>query len=1061
MPPSLIFQKNSDLNPVDDDQQLSTYVISLASSLPKIEIPTNSNSKVTLVPLGKSVWYHSDINPHKGAHQPTLYITDYYAERMAPDSGSFVVNFGDVEQGNDNELDAIARYEYEKLDNGNIQVKITLLYQAAGIDMHMGYAISGTNQDGVYLDISNKTIGQRWYEYVDYFADTHPNEYHDGQGSRTTIADCPRWNLSDGECTNINNYVTTSTYLPQSNTRLFTPNTSTQTATVLDEPLKYAAKWGGFNDTNGNKLPDLPSEYEDGAGKIKNYFPVTNAGTLGERLEEAFNSVLLSAGSSSSVAINVGSTGGEDESIFQAVYDSTNWSGDLIARSVTNTGFHEIWSAYDELKNRDPDTRTILTWRKPATGSGKGIPFRVPANTTAPTDNEITAAQFAQLTATVDDSIKIPFGTNLMNYLRGDRTNEGASGFRERGDATLGDIVNSDPAYVSRPAAEYWRPWANKQFTNAPMPETDTGTPTYLNFLKAHRNRTPIVYVGANDGMLHGFNAYTVDNPSTTGVNEAADAGKEILAYVPSGTYSTLRDLARQDYSHKPYVDASPVFGDVLFSSSTTPSERKWRTVLVSGMGGGGRAVFALDITTPYDTSTSDSVNNNDGFSEGNADNIVLWEFQDPDLGLTIGKPIIVRLHNGKWAAIFGNGYNSANPEGDAFLFIVDIETGDLIKKINTGYGVNEDPNNDVTSLEDSEKNRINGLASPNAIDFDGDHIHDYAIAGDLFGNLFVFDLNSTNPDDWALATLRNANGSGTAQQPLFQARSPNLSGRAQPITTKPLVDIHPQPGQGPGQEQDQMIFFTTGKYLEDRDDASTGEPTQSAYGISFRGARKAYTPEGSTQTTPASYAQAVTRAQLLQQHIEAEITGTSNRQDLRIISDHKICWENCPQTTGGISSNSNPHRGWVLDLVNRNGSVSSTGTITPGNSTTNYGERAVYDPLMDAERLFFSTLLPSNLICDGGGESWIMGLNKINGGRLFIPPFDANNDKQISSSDIYNNISPSGVRKSDIVQITTGTQDSDGLNSILSSSSGGHPDEDIIAGSSLNQGRQNWLQLQ
>jgi type IV pilus assembly protein PilY1 len=330
----------------------------------------------------------------------------------------------------------------------------------------------------------------------------------------------------------------------------------------------------------------------------------------------------------------------------------------------------------------------------------------------------------------------------------------------------LGDIIHSSPVFVGAPAFYYPDNWGTGAAENC-------GGCSYSQFRANNATRQPMVYVGANDGMLHGFTA-------TAGGN-----GSEQLAYIPSLMLPRLSALTNPNYSHQYGVNGTPTAGDAFFAS-----DNAWHTVLLGGLNEGGRGIYALDITHPS------------GFSEGAATSTVLWEFSsndDPDLGYTFSQPVIVRLQHGRWAAIFGNGYNNSG-SGHAVLYVVDIESGQLLKKIDTGSGNTTTPN---------------GLSSVAPVDTDGDFIIDTLYAGDLQGQLWKFDFSATQPNNWKIANL------GGPAQPLFIAL--NSAGQRQPITTRPEV------GRGPG-NRDLMIYFGTGLYLQNSDLANTQR--QSFYGI-------------------------------------------------------------------------------------------------------------------------------------------------------------------------------------------------------------------------------------
>jgi type IV pilus assembly protein PilY1 len=270
------------------------------------------------------------------------------------------------------------------------------------------------------------------------------------------------------------------------------------------------------------------------------------------------------------------------------------------------------------------------------------------------------------------------------------------------------------------------------------------------------------VYVGANDGMLHAFDAGT---------------GAEAMAFIPNGVFDNLIELTRPNYQHRFYVDGTPTIGDAFFGSA-------WHTMLVGGLNKGGRSIYALDVTYP------------ESFSEANATSIFKWEYTDVDLGYTYSRPAIVRMANGQWAAVFGSGYNGTGT-GRAYLYIVNVADGSLIAKIDTTVGTAADPN---------------GLATPAVVDINGDSIVDYAFAGDLQGNMWKFNLTSTSSSAWDVAFV-----SGGVKSPLFVAR--DSGGVAQPITSKPEV------GRGP-KGVGMIVLFGTGKFMELGDKTPTQTQT-------------------------------------------------------------------------------------------------------------------------------------------------------------------------------------------------------------------------------------------
>jgi type IV pilus assembly protein PilY1 len=402
---------------------------------------------------------------------------------------------------------------------------------------------------------------------------------------------------------------------------------------------------------------------------------------------------------------------------------------------------------------------------------------------------EGVAFQWADISPSMKDDLKTnatgateadAAGVARLDYLRGDRSNEGAGRFFRQRISMLADIVNSGPVFVGAPSLN----WPD----TAPFPEDGQAYSEFKNGLAA--NRKKMVYVGANDAMLHAFDD---------------DTGEEVFTYVPSIISSSaigegLHYLTESNYGHQFYVDLTPTLSDAYISSG---SSKEWHTILVGGLRGGGRGLFALNVTDP------------DLFQEANADKLVMWEFDsddDSDLGFTYSRPFIAYTNAGTWVAIFGNGYNDLG-SGEASLFIVDIEKGvdgiwqpgDYVK-ISTGAG---DPAN------------RNGLATPALADVDGNGTVDRVYAGDLEGNMWAFDLESTNQTQWGVAYT-----SGSTPIPLFTTPP------GQPISAKPVLAKHPtQPdSSSPSNAPNIMVYFGTGQYLVDADKSSTS--VQSFYGV-------------------------------------------------------------------------------------------------------------------------------------------------------------------------------------------------------------------------------------
>ena len=425
-------------------------------------------------------------------------------------------------------------------------------------------------------------------------------------------------------------------------------------------------------------------------------------------------------------------------------------------------------------------------------------------------------------------------GGKRLNYLRGARGQEVTKGkggsFRNR-KSVLGDVISSIPTYVGPPSRFY--------FTSTDFPEGSS----YGIFKETYKNRDPMVYVGSNGGMLHGFKTAN---------------GREKLAYVSAVIFDNLWELSKADYSHRNFVDGPITENDVYYDDA-------WHSLLGSGLGTGGQAYFALDITAPAD------------FTEANAASIARWEFtdsDDADLGYSFSKPSLVRLANGKWGVIVGNGLNStkadgnASSTGNAVIFILDAETGAVIKKLDTKEGTADDPQG---------LSRPNGIIGTSVVDENGDFIADRLYAGDLFGNVWAFDLSNSNTGQWA-----SAYGSGSNPQPLFNAEASSL---AQPITSDLKVKRHPS-------SDGFLVYFGTGKYLGKSD--LTDSSQQTFYAIWDR---------------MGNNSNGFSRARLLEQTVTAHSTGSTDLR-ARVVSKNPIRWDN-----GENPVESTEKLGWYIDL--------------------------------------------------------------------------------------------------------------------------------------------------
>lgn len=447
---------------------------------------------------------------------------------------------------------------------------------------------------------------------------------------------------------------------------------------------------------------------------------------------------------------------------YRTWFENGSWQGDLAEYSVSSTGtitssvnYSGVspanpgddpanWSAHVVFADAEADDedywdtgRKIITW-----DGNSQVPFRWGVDVIGTIN--MALIDFAALAAGDDSSI-------VLDFIRGDRSNEypAEAGLRARV-SVLGDIIHSRPLYVSAP--------------NDGHTENE-----YATWAASKTEREARVYVGANDGMLHVF--------------DAAD-GSEVYAYIPSMVIGKptapaavqLSKLASRPHQHTYFVDGQLTTRDVYYDDN-------WHTVLVGTLGAGGKGLFALDITDP-------DLDSEDSSTGTNAK--ALWEvnaWSDDDLGDSFSRPVIAKLNDGNWYAVVGNGYNSVN--GIAQLYIINIKTGDVFKRLSTRSGSAEEPN---------------GLSSPTLLDSNRDGMVDYAYAGDIDGNLWKFDLTSDTPGEWGEAY----------EKPLFDG-SPT-----QPIIVAPKIARHTGDGY--------VLYFATGRLYttDDGDDDSV----QAMYGI-------------------------------------------------------------------------------------------------------------------------------------------------------------------------------------------------------------------------------------
>lgn len=693
--------------------------------------------------------------------------------------------------------------------------------------------------------------------------------------------------------------------------------------------IYLAAKYGGFDDSQAGNTgnPYAPSNnllWQGSGGSVntdaKNYFLVSDAQKFLDSISDVFAKVVQETGSVAGGAVSTQRLqNSESGAVFQARFNpvANYWSGKLLRYETTLSADGQsitlastpTWEAGEVLTNAVA-TSSGLNGRNIVIGSPIGQ-----QGTVLPTP--FKWANLAQafkdaysVTGQVDTNnqpiLDTTLGQKRLEYLRGSRADEISASnptglFRPR-DYVLGDIVNSALVYKGKPA----------------LGIVDADYPT---FYDNYVSRVPVVYVNANDGMLHAF--------------KASD-GSEAFAYVPGFVGPKLSVLTNQLYAHTYLNDAPPAVAEAKIGTS-------WKTVLVSGVGGGSQGVYALDVTDPT------------SFTKDN----VLWEFTDrdsPELGNVIGTPRIVKLRatsdtsgnvTYKWYAVFASGINNyandgyASTNGNGSIFILDLSTTPT-PTTPWQEGVNFWRIELPQSLTTIAKGAV-GVATVNNSTTGA---VDYLYTGDLQGNVWAFNMGQTlgtgaSQRLWSVAELTtngvtNGNvlsdlktGSNVAK-PLFTAQYTTGTGNSavtnrQPITTTPLVSS--------GLDGNFLVSVGTGKFLETSDLTVPMPVTASFYTL------------------------------LHQRYAPNAITGQSQLQLGTVNATTGVV--TVPTFTYGYPSTngSTLKMGWYINL------------------DASIGERQISTITNINGRLVFSTLYPTRGACgEGGGRIYNLGVLDGNG---------------------------------------------------------------------------------
>ncbi len=980
-----------------ETQRVRTYAVGLASPLPKIEIDIKG-SIISLVPFGKSVANYG-ISPAADSFQPTNTIVDFFVQELGDFYGKFRINYEDVEQGADHDMDAIVIYEYQIVDAAGdpvdasnpedadgVEVTLTSEYASGGIIQHLGYIVSGSTADGPYLVVRDEDTleGDESGDVGNYYLNTPDPAY--------TASGHPG--------------------LPLTDSRIFRPSgAGTTSAKLLTNPLWYAAKWGAFEDENSNGIPDLTSEWDkDGDGSPDTYYYVVNPLKLEEQLNKSFASIGNQSASGTTASVLATNSEGEGY-MLQAYFkpevtlnnaEKVKWLGymqslwmdpfgnmredsngdkklDLYnGSSGTSAGGADriITFYYDEdagktkvrvyknhhhyseenglnsdctLDSACPDLENASNYDEinleeitPIFEAGKKLWARSADSRTIFTSIDGTKTDFTTSKLSTlkpylgvrDDTAWTYLDTdptspdqtsrasNLIEYIRGKDSAElpGNPNTRNRTfnpdtmsrtvDARvwkLGDIVNSTPTAISLPPNNIHIIYGDRSFQT---------------YYENNLDRETVVYVGANDGMLHAFTSGIskggeFDPPS----DSTLTIGDELWAYIPGALLPHLKFLANPEYGHSYYVDLKPKIFDARIGD-TSDANQGWRTLMLVGLNLGGREIgveddFGDGIETRVFNPTLSCLDITDP-----ANPVLMWERSYPHLGMTTSFPGIVKVGGtrtesggkytwdaGNWYAAVGSGptdYNGTSNQ-NAHIFIIDLKTGDI-----------------ATSFDTQQANAL--MNSPVSYDknltFNVDGIYFGSMAGPASsqtGKVFKVntrsgssDVPDANPKNWTLSSIFDSPKPISAPVSLSRDKMDRL-----------------------------LVFFGTGRYGENN--TFKADATQQyLFGIKD----PYFNPDSSGYGDNAG-------------SVELGIGDLFNASSVQVFDDLTVSGGGA-SNWGELIDKAREKEGWYRTLIM---------------DGTNPSERSLSKPIILGGIAFFAGFLPDEDVCSFGGETSYYGL--------------------------------------------------------------------------------------
>lgn len=1054
------FSHTNDIRSLDGEQNVTTYGVALSPAVPSIAIPVpgSDTQEVKILPACRNRKNY----PYTNCAIVDFKISEAYHED--PDnSGEFIgtlyVNWEDSEQGGDYDQDMWGTIKY-RVDSGNITIITKVFAESTSGKMGFGYVISGTTDDGFHMHSGIEGV---------------------------TFDDCSNCQVWDS-----------------ATSKAYTLGGSS--AELLESPLFYAAKWGGFTDLDGDKKPSSTAEWDTknnstgdhiSDGIPDNYFLATNPSQLESQLKQVLDSIIATTASGTSAAVVSNSTSGVG-AVYQALYhpqttegnDTVEWIGSLNGifiddkahlredangdgildgydidkiikisynSTLKETSFQRystsdngttlvtegepeslmdlkpIWSAVEQLARLTNSKVILQRSYTSAANNGRYIFTALKsASNGIVNNNDVIAFTATEMASNYRylaiDSAKT---TDLVNYIRGD---DSVSNSRNRsidydGDGSqevwrLGDIIHSSPVIVASPDAGY---------------DDSHSDSSYGEFLAQYSDRRQVVYVGANDGMIHAFNAGFWDetNKQFTGSKTGLTPhplGSELWAYIPTNLLPHLQWLKEPDYPHVYYMDGEGFSQDVKIFSDDAKHKNGWGTILVMGMrfGGGAMAIDTNgDGTT--DTTTGSGYVIMD-ITDPESAPILLAEITAPEFGFTTSKPAIAQNRTidnstNKWTLVFGSGPHGSssltNAHSDQNARIIQVD----LKKVYSNYKNSTSNNIYITGFSptDSIATEYKSLV--------GDiTVTDWDL--NLIDDVVYFGTSSLNGTDVGGKLMRLSLATGGSVKTLVDTE--------RPIMSTPLIGIDSTV------DTNRWVMAGTGRFITQADLSDQRQQW-------FFGVKEPKESDGTYEYTDL-----------------VDFSDLVDTSDVRIYSDGTLLENGSAYSLGGdtITNFEEMKTGTVAEptagMIGQKGWKVKFDQTTGAPSGRSVGT-GVSDPV-NTGVLAFIEYVPPSQVCKVNGDSYIWSLSFETGTSTYYAPLGRdsthsyNNGIEIVTASL-NKIAAGSIAgdatATGLVSGLTYHTGKDGLKLIVSDSAGGistvKVNTEAISG---GQGRQSWRQI-